>query len=240
MKPGKTSRRAFLSAGLILPVAGASARLGFGATTTGMLTPAEAPFEDAPTTVAKLPMRTLGRTGLKVNPLGFGCGYTPDPSIIERAVDTGINFFDTARAYLQGNSERTLAAGLGARRKQVVLATKSLASDKANALKDLDTSLRELKTDFVDVWFYHDKAEPAKITDGMLEAQQVAKQQGKVRFSGISFHSNQQQMLAWMAKAGLFDVAMVAYNFSMDATMDQALEIAAKAGIGIVDMKTMA
>ena len=80
MKPGKTSRRAFLSAGLILPVAGASARLGFGATTTGMLTPAEAPFEDAPTTVAKLPMRTLGRTGLKVNPLGFGCGYTPDPS----------------------------------------------------------------------------------------------------------------------------------------------------------------
>jgi predicted aldo/keto reductase-like oxidoreductase len=185
-------------------------------------------------------MRTLGRTGLKVNPVGFGCGYTPDPSIIERAVDSGINYFDTARAYLQGNSERMLAAGIGARRKQIVLSTKTLASDKANALKDLDTSLRELKTDFVDVWFFHDKPSPDRITDGMIEAQQVAKQQGKVRFNGISFHSNQLQMLTWMAKSGLFDVAMAAYNFSMDASMDQALEVASKAGIGIVDMKTMA
>ena len=240
MKPGKTSRRAFLSAGLILPVVGASARLGLASSTVGMLKSADASFEDTPTSVAKLPMRTLGRTGLKVNPVGFGCGYTGDPSVIERAVDIGINYFDTARAYLQGNSERMLAAGLGARRKQIVLSTKTLASDKANALKDLDTSLRELKTDFVDVWYYHDKPDPGKITDGMIEAQQVAKQQGKVRFSGLSFHSNQQQMLAWMAKSGQFDVAMVAYNFSMDATMDQALEIATKAGIGIVDMKTMA
>ena len=240
MKPGKTSRRAFLSAGLILPVGAAGARMGLASTTAGMLKPAEGSLEDTPTSTVKLPMRTLGRTGLKVNPLGFGCGYTPDPSVIERAVDLGINYFDTARAYLQGNSERLLAAGIGSKRKQVVLSTKSLASDKANALKDLDTSLLELKTDFVDVWYYHDKADPSKITDGMIEAQQIAKQQGKVRFSGISFHSNQQQMLVWMAKSGLFDVAMVAYNFSMDASMDQALETASKAGIGIVDMKTMA
>ena len=240
MKPSKTSRRAFLSAGLILPVAGAGARLGLASTTAGMLKRAEPTFEDTPASPVKLPMRTLGRTGLKVNPLGFGCGYTPDPSVIERAIDLGINYFDTARAYLQGNSERLLAAGLGAKRKQIVLTTKTLASDKANALKDLDTSLLELKTDFVDVWYYHDKPSPDKITDGMLEAQQFVKQQGKVRFSGLSFHSNQQQMLAWMAKSGLFDVAMVAYNFSMDASMDQALEVAAKAGIGIVDMKTMA
>jgi predicted aldo/keto reductase-like oxidoreductase len=240
MTQSKTSRRAFLSAGLILPVVGASARMGLASSIVGLSQPAEGHFDDTPASIAKLPLRTLGRTGLKVNPLGFGCGYTPDPSIIERAIDIGIDFFDTARAYLQGTSERTLAAGIGARRKQIVLTTKSLASDKANALKDLDTSLRELKTDFVDVWFYHDKPDPGKITDGMLEAQQAAKQQGKVRFSGISFHSNQQQMLAWMAKTGLFDVAMVAYNFSMDATIDQALETATKAGIGIVGMKTMA
>ena len=240
MKPSKTSRRAFLSAGLILPVVGAGARMGLASTSVALHNTPDGSLQDTPTSIAKLPLRTLGRTGLKVNPLGFGCGYTGDPSVIERAVDLGINFYDTARAYLQGNSERLLAAGLGAKRKQIVLATKSLASDKANALKDLDTSLRELKTDCIDVWFYHDKPSPDKVTDGMMEAVQAAKQQGKIRFSGLTFHSNQQQMLTWMAKNGFFDVAMVAYNFSMDATMDQALAIASKAGIGIVDMKTMA
>ena len=209
MKPSKTSRRAFLSAGLMIPAAGAGARLGLGATTTGTLRPADAAFEDAPTSVAKLPMRILGRTGLKVNPVGFGCGYTPDPSIIERAIDIGINYFDTARAYLQGNSERLLAAGIGAKRKQVVLSTKTLASDKANALKDLDTSLLELKTDFVDVWYFHDKPDPGKITDGMIEAQQVAKQQGKARFVGFTGHKHPDLHLKMLSHGYPFDAVQM-------------------------------
>jgi predicted aldo/keto reductase-like oxidoreductase len=182
----------------------------------------------------------LGRTGLKVSAIGFGCGFTSDTSVIERAADAGINYFDTARAYLQGNSERMVGVGLAGKRKQIILSTKSLASDKQGALKDLDTSLRELKTDYVDIWYFHDKASPDKVTDGMIEAQQIARQQGKTRFSGLSMHGNQQQMLPWMAKKGVFDVVMTGYNFSMDSSMDQAIEIAAKAGIGIVAMKVMA
>jgi hypothetical protein len=237
MKLSQTSRRAFLSAGLILPVAGAGARFGFASTTAGFSQP-EGHFDDTPTSILK--MRILGRTGLKVNPVGFGAGYTGDPSVVERAVDLGINYFDTARAYLQGNAERTMAIALGQKRKQIILSTKSLASDKENALKDLDTSLRELKTDYVDVWYFHDRPAPEKITDGMIEAQRIAKQQGKIRFSGLSFHANQQQMLPWMAKNGVFDVVMTGYNFAMDASMDEAIAIAAKAGIGFVAMKTMA
>ncbi len=240
MKPGKTSRRAFLSAGLILPVVGAGARMGLARTTAGILKPSEGPFEDTPTSPVKLEMRTLGRTGLKVTPVGFGCGYTGDASVVERAVDLGINYFDTARAYLQGNNERMLGAALGSKRKQIVLSTKSLASTREKALQDLDTSLLELKTDFVDIWYYHDKPSPDKVTDGMIEAQQIAKQQGKIRFSGLSMHANQQQMLPWMAKNGVFDVVMTGYNFSMDASMDEAIAVAAKAGIGIVAMKVMA
>lgn len=238
MKSGQTSRRAFVSAGLLLPIAGAGSRLGL-AETTG-------PIEQSPLTGAalhsssRLPMRVLGRTGLKVTPLGFGCGYTGDASVVERAVDLGINYFDTARAYLQGNNERMLGAALGAKRKQVVLSTKTLAVDKNNALKDLETSLRELKTDFVDIWYYHDKPTPDRVTDEMIEAQQIARQQGKIRFSGLSMHSNQRQMLPWMAKNGHFDVVMTGYNFSMDQGVDQAIETAARAGIGIVAMKVMA
>ena len=235
MKPGKTSRRAFLSAGLM-----AGAQMGLASANTGLLKPLDASIEDTPTSPARLAMRTLGRTGLKVTPVGFGCGYTGDQSVVERAADLGINYFDTARAYLQGNNERMIGAALASRRKQIVLSTKSLASTKEKALQDLDTSLRELKTDFVDIWYYHDKPSPDKVTDGMIEAQQIAKQQGKTRFSGLSMHSNQQQMLPWMAKNGFFDVVMTGYNFSMDPSMDEAIAIAAKAGIGIVAMKVMA
>lgn len=240
MKSNKTSRRAFLSASLILPVIGAGARMGLASSTMGMMNSSGERFEETPTSPARLPLRILGRTGLKVTAVGFGAGYTGDSSVVERAVDLGINYFDTARAYLQGNGERMLGTALGAKRKQIVLSTKSLASDKAAALKDLDTSLSELKTDYIDIWYYHDKPSPDKVTDGMIEAQQVAKQQGKVRFGGLSFHANQQQMLPWMAKNGFFDVVMTGYNFSMDLSMDQAIETAARAGIGIVAMKVMA
>ena len=238
MKPSKTSRRAFLSVGLMLPVVGT--RMGFASASAGtMRLPAES-VEEAPSSTDKLEMRVLGRTGLKVTPVGFGCGYTGDASVIERAADLGINYFDTARAYLQGNNERMVGLALKSKRKEIVLSTKSLASTKQMALQDLETSLRELKTDYIDIWYYHDKPSPDKVTEEMIEAQQIAKQQGKVRFSGLSMHANQQKMLPWMAKNGFFDVVLTGYNFSMDPSMDEAIATAAKAGIGIVAMKVMA
>jgi len=202
------------------------------------------PFGDSVATDAgssvKLDFKTLGRTGLKVTTLGFGCMITSDPSVIERAADIGINYFDTARGYQHGNNERMVGAALGARRKQVVLSTKSGAQDKDGLLKDLDTSLRELNTDYVDIWYLHGKGSPAEIRDDTIEAQQLAKKQGKIRFAGVSTHGGQQQLLPWLAQKGVFDVVLVAYNFSMDPGMEQAIATAAKAGMGVVGMKVMA
>jgi predicted aldo/keto reductase-like oxidoreductase len=121
-----------------------------------------------------------------------------------------------------------------------VLSTKTHAPDKAGMLQHLDESLRELGTDYIDIWYLHARNDPAQITDDMIEVQQLAKKQGKIRFTGISTHSGQQQILPWMAQKGVFDVALVAYNFSMDATMDQAVAAAAKSGMGVVAMKVMA
>jgi hypothetical protein len=229
----KTSRREFLSAGLMLPVAGASSSLGlFG------------PSGDSPSASAgspvKLSYKTLGRTGLKVTTLGFGCMITSDPSVIERAADIGINYFDTARGYQNGNNERMVGAALGAKRKQLVLSTKSHSPDKDALLKDLDTSLRELNTDYVDIWYLHGKSSAEEVHDDMIEAQQLAKKQGKIRFAGVSTHGGQQQLLPWLAQKGVFDVVLTAYNFSMDASMEQAIATAAKAGMGVVAMKVMA
>jgi len=172
--------------------------------------------------------------------VGMGCMITSDPSVVERAADLGINYFDTARGYQQGNNERMVAAALGTRRKQIILSTKSHAPNKDELQKDLETSLRELNTDYIDIWYLHAKSSPSEIPDEMIEVQQLAKKQGKVRFTGVSTHSGQQKLLPWMAQKGVFDVVLTAYNFSMDVDMDKAIETAAQSGMGVVAMKVMA
>jgi uncharacterized protein len=229
----KTSRRDFLSAGLILPVAGASSSMGLWKTSENF-------FAGTAGSSVKLDYRTLGRTDLKVTTLGFGCMITSDPSVIERAADIGINYFDTARSYQHGNNERMVGAALKPKRKAVALSTKSGAEDKEALLKELETSLRELNTDYVDIWYLHGKNSPDDIRDDMIEAQQLAKKQGKIRFAGVSTHKGQQQLLPWLAQKGVFDVVLVAHNFSMDPSMSPAIEAAAKGGMGVVGMKVMA
>ena len=225
-----TSRREFLStglsAGLALPVLGAASVID--------------PQSAKAAVPAKLDYRTLGRTGLKVTTVGMGCMITSDPSVITRAADLGINYFDTARGYQRGNNERMVAAALGARRKDVIISTKSHAPNKEELQQHLETSLSELNTDYIDIWFLHGKGSPDEIADDMIEVQQKAKKEGKIRFTGVSTHNGQQKLLPWMAQKGVFDVVLTGYNFTMDASMDQAIETAAKAGLGVVAMKVMA
>jgi predicted aldo/keto reductase-like oxidoreductase len=234
----KTSRRDFLSAGLILPVMGAGSSLGIlnlsaqsPAGTTGSSGSAGSPV--------KLSYKTLGKTGLKVTTVGMGCMITSDPSVVTRAADLGINYFDTARSYQHGNNERMVGAALGSKRKQVVLSTKTEARDKAGQLAQLDTSLKELNTDYVDIWYLHSKNSPDEVHDDMIEALQLAKQQGKARFVGISTHSP-QQMIPWMVQKGVFDVVLMQYNFTMGSSLEQTIDMAAKAGMGVAALKVMA
>ena len=223
----------------MLPVVGAGSSLGI------LNLSAQSPAGNAASagsagSPVKLSYKTLGKTGLKVTSVGMGCMITSDPSVVQRAADLGITYFDTARGYQHGNNERMVGAALGSKRKQVVLSTKTEARDKAGSLAQLDTSLSELKTDFVDIWYLHGKSSPADIHDDMIEALQLAKQQGKARFVGISTHSNQPQLIPWMVQKGVFDVVLSAFNFSMDPAVEQAIDAAAKAGMGVVAMKVMA
>ncbi|MGA2570070.1 MAG: aldo/keto reductase [Terracidiphilus sp.] len=233
--PSRTSRRGFLSAGLsaglLAPLAKATPAINF----------LNRPDDAAPAGAGvKLNYRTLGRTGLRVTTVGFGCMITSDPSVIQRAADLGVNYFDTARGYQHGNNERMVGAALGAKRKQVVVSTKTHAPDKATMIEHLEESLKELNTDYIDIWYLHGRSGPGDIPDEHIEVQHLAKQQGKVRFTGVSTHSNQPQLIPWMVEKGAFDVVLAAYNFTMDAAMNEAVEAAAKAGLGVVAMKVMA
>jgi predicted aldo/keto reductase-like oxidoreductase len=224
------TRRSFLAAGLTAPAALGSASQSLPAKKT----PTEL------TSGPKLEYRTLGRTGLKVTSVGFGCMITSDGTVIERAADMGINYFDTARGYQSGNCERMVGAALKNYRKKIVLSTKSAARDKAGLMDHLETSLRELQTDYIDVWYLHAKGKPEDVVPEMLEAQLEAKKQGKVRFAGLSTHGGQKELVPYLIGLRHFDVLLTSYNFAMDPSMDEVIASAAKAGMGIVAMKVMA
>ena len=231
-----SSRRGFLAAGLALPAAGSAAP------------------PQAASGGFKLAERRLGRTGVKLTPLSFGCMTTSDASVIEHAADAGIVHFDTARAYQNGNNERMVGAALKSRRAKVVISSKTHGKTGKEALADLDASLRELGTDYLDIWYLHMRNDPAEVTDDLLEAQRSAKKAGKVRFAGVSTHFNMDRMLGHLAKQGQTDVVLTTYNFAMrsvaaemnrDTTapktdMTAAIREARESGMGIVAMKTLA
>jgi predicted aldo/keto reductase-like oxidoreductase len=217
----------------------------------GLATPSAPAAAPAAAQPVKLAYRTLGKTGLKVTSLSFGCMTTSDPSVIVRAADLGIVHFDSARSYQNGNNERMVGTALKGKRKQVILSSKSAAKTKQEAVDHLDTSLRELGTDYLDIWYLHNRSTPEEVTDELLEVQRAAKQAGKIRFAGVSTHFNMDQMLEHLVKRGQTDVVLTTYNFSMrniastdkqasKADLTTSIQTARKAGMGIVVMKSMA
>jgi len=216
------SRRTFIATGLAaLPTAALATRT------------ASAQASGAPV----LKYRVLGKTGLKVTSVGFGCMITSDQSVVEKAADLGITYFDTARGYQNGNNEKMVGAALKAKRKDIVLSSKS----KDGTMAQLEESLTQLGTDHLDIWYLHARSAAADITDEWLDVQRKAKQQGKIRFSGISTHGGQTAIIpAMIAHKNDIDVVLAAYNFTLDPSMDEVIKAAADAGLGVVAMKVMA
>jgi aryl-alcohol dehydrogenase-like predicted oxidoreductase len=136
----------------------------------------------------------LGKTGLIVNKNGFGA--LPVQRVVKKdavyllrkAFDNGINYFDTARMY--SDSEEKLGAALSDVRDKIVISTKTTAKTAAEFWPDLEESLRTLKTDFIDIYQFHNPEFCPKPNDGtgLYEAMLEARAQGKLRFIGITNH----------------------------------------------------
>jgi predicted aldo/keto reductase-like oxidoreductase len=227
-----SSRRSFLATGLVLPAT------AIASTSRSALVGSQAAAAPA---AGGLSYRVLGKTGLKVTSVGFGCMITSDQSVVEKAVDLGITYFDTARGYQQGNNERMVGAALKSKRNSLVLSSKTNSQTKQEALGHLETSLRELGTDHLDIWYLHGKGKAADLKDELMEAQAQAKKEGKIRFAGVSTHGGHAEVIpAMIEKRDHFDVVLASYNFSMEPAITGLLESASKAGLGVVAMKVMA
>jgi uncharacterized protein len=216
------SRRQFLQAGLALPaVSLVSSNLQESET--------KAPPE--------IVYRTLGKTGLKVSGVGYGIGFKPVPEVVARAIELGINYFDTSRDY--GDSESIFAGVIKGKRDKIHIATKSPSRKKADILKDLDTSLQALGTDYVDIWHLHARDTPSAIPDEALEAMAQCKKSGKARFLGFSCH-DPNNMVDFLIKTEVFDVMQTTYSWPIGGRYrDEAITKLNKAGIGVIAMKVV-
>jgi predicted aldo/keto reductase-like oxidoreductase len=204
----------------------------------------------------------LGRTGLEIPDISFGSSrLAGDEALVLHALERGITYFDTAESYTGGHSEQTIGRALRGRRDQVLLASKvkcDTGDSKERLMGALEGSLRRLQTDHIDVYFNHAVNDVARLQNPEWgEFVQLAKQQGKIRFSGMSGHGGRLvECVEYAVEKELFDVLLVAHNFGQDpafhekftrsldfvARQSRLPEVLAKArakGVGVVAMKTL-
>jgi aryl-alcohol dehydrogenase-like predicted oxidoreductase len=185
----------------------------------------------------------LGRTDLQVTRTSFGVlplQRTPLPEaarILRRAYDAGINFYDTARAY--SDSEEKIGHALADVRDRIVLATKSMATTRAGVLADLETSLRNLRTDYVDILQLHnpgplpDPADPESSYAALLEA----RAQGKIRFLGVTNHSRERAVAA--VESGLYDTLQFPVSHISDDADLAVVDCCRTHDVGLIGMKAL-
>ncbi|MFC1839427.1 aldo/keto reductase [Thermodesulfobacteriota bacterium] len=220
-----SSRRRFLKAGVVLPAAGLVSTHSFSA------------FSKPQDVVS---YRVLGKTGLKVSTVGSGVGIEPDSEVIARAIDLGVNYFDTARGYGNGRSEQITGTALKGKRDKVVLATKTDGRTKTAILNDMEASLKALQTDYVDIFHLHSRDTPDTITDEAVEACEMLKKQGKTRFIGVSTH-DVNAVADKILNISKFDVVQTTYSYAIGGAPLRRKAIARlySAGIGMVAMKVI-
>ena len=187
-----------------------------------------------------VPTAVLGRTGLEVTRLGIGGAYCETPEGYVAALDCGVNYVDTARNYRDGDDERVIGEAIAGRRDELILATKTITRDAAGAREDLETSLRLLGTDHVDIWQLHylntdQDRERALGPGGAMEAALRAREEGLVRHIGVTGHDWAQVHKA--IATGLFDTVLCWYNCAMKEPESILFPETMARGMGVVIMK---
>jgi uncharacterized protein len=204
---------------------------------------------------------SLGRTGLEVSEIGFGSASSHDPDLVRHALERGVTLFDTAESYRFGWSEEAMGEGLRGVRDRVVLSSKTKAGagdSQADMMAALEGSLRRLRTGYLDIYFNHAVNDVARMQNEEWWAfTERAKEQGKIRFRGMSGHGSRlAECLEYAIEQDLVDVVLVAYSFGQDPDfydrlrhtfhfvamqpeLPRALDKAKEKNVGVIAMKTL-
>jgi predicted aldo/keto reductase-like oxidoreductase len=202
--------------------------------------------------VADLPRRPLGRTGQKLSVVGFpGLGLIHDDqqkctAAVHAAFEKGVNYFDVAPAYGNGQCETKLGIALeGLDRSKYFLACKTKKRDAAGARQELENSLKMAKTDHFDLYQLHHLVRPSEVKEalgpnGALEAILKAKEEGKIKYIGFSAHTTKAAIA--VMQGFKFDTVMFPINFVEYYTRGfgkEVLALAAEQGAGVLAIKPL-
>lgn len=253
----KWSRREFLGTTLTTTAAVAAASRmtthaevvsGAAPAPTGKLPPL--PFN--PRTAAAMPMRNLGRTGYRVGIFSLGCQAAIEikgneqlsVNIMNRAIDLGVNYFDTSNAYGGGVSEEHVGLVLKDRRKEVFLASKTTKRDYDGAMAHLELSFKRMQTNHLDLWQIHNLQKMEDVdtllgSNGALKAFQQAKAEGLTRFIGVTGHYEPNVLREMISRAEL-DCLLMAVNAADPhylSFIEHLLPLALEKQMGVIGMK---
>jgi hypothetical protein len=208
--------------------------------------------------------RRLGRTELMVSEISVGGSPSPQPSIFTVALDRGVNYCDSSASYGRGEGERAIGQVVKGRRDKVIISTKlhpqrSDPNLKAKSIEAVEAALGRLQSDYIDIMCVHGGGPDICLNDEVVAAFEQLKKDGKIRFTGVSNHSDPSNVLPPIIESGHYDVVLLALNpFSgsrvgADAQADEVhadwlkesgrqgvLDLAMQHDVGIVTMKSMA
>lgn len=191
--------------------------------------------------------RKLGKTGLDVSVIGLGCGELGTQStdyavrIVQRALDLGVNYIDTARAY--GDSEIKIGIALKGQRQRAFVSTKTGAKTRDEAWRQINESLERLQMDYVDNCHLHEvypgeDAVTRLLPDGPVAALIRAKEEGLTRHIGITSHVS--GVLIEALKRFPFEIILVPMNIIEREPLDQLIPLCQEKGVGVTIMKPLA
>ncbi len=240
MTSGELDRRSFL-------------KTAAATTLTAALGEVPSDWAKAAESFGEIPRRTLGRSGLKATMMGIGGHHADLPqkeedtiSIIHRALDLGINFFDNADCYNTGRAEERMGKALEGRRQSIILMTKVDQRDAQGSRATLEKSLRHLRTDYLDIWQFHAVSQMKDLEQilgpgGALETAEKAKKEGKIRFIGLTGHFNPEIHLE-AVKRYPFDTIQMPINVldpHFRSFRRTVVDEAKGRNVGVLAMKTL-
>jgi predicted aldo/keto reductase-like oxidoreductase len=208
--------------------------------------------------------RKLGKTGLEVSDISFGSDSMANPKLVQHALDRGITYFDTAESYplrRPGRAEAAIGRAIAGRRDEVVIGTKTTTTPnmrREQLMRRLEASLQRLQTDRIDIYFNHAVNDLARLQNPEWdEFVAAAKQQGKIRYAGMSGHGGRLiECLDHALDENKVDVILAAHNFGSDPAfyerftrnfdvvanqqgLPRVLAKARERGVGVLVMKTL-
>ena len=231
----RSNRRIFLKN---VTISGAVAGIGL---TTSENFPRKA-YSQETSAFNRILFRDFGSTGQKVSEIGFGAMNMRNPELVHAAIDKGINYIDTAHGYMRGVNEEIIGQVMKTKRDKVFLTTKISPRNPDNMSEMIETSLRRLQTDHVDLLLLHGYGISNReqvLEDAILKIFDDARDKGYTRFVGFSTHKFDDEISEAAVESKFWEAVLVPYNYISPPSVSASIKKVREAGLAVIGMKNL-